>query len=77
MTNEEQRVVEAARRAVTAGRAWCDARDASSALQGNGLRMHIAMGLAEHRAAAENAEAEIALMDAVDALNVARDALGR
>lgn len=72
MTIEEQRVIERAQRAVAAGRAWCDARDAADASRGQGLRMRLALGLADHRAAAENAEAELALMDAVDALDVAR-----
>jgi hypothetical protein len=31
--------------------------------------MRLALGLADHRAAAENAEAELALMAAVDALD--------
>lgn len=68
MTSEERRVIECAIRAVEAGRAWSDVREASDALRGQGLRMRLARGLADHRAAAENAEAELALMDAVDAL---------
>ena len=68
MTSEE-RVIECAIRAVEAGRAWCDVREAADASRGQGLRMRLALGLAVHRAAAENAEAELALMDAVDALD--------
>lgn len=68
MTDEEQRGIECAIRAVEAGRAWCDVREASDALRGQGLRMRLARVLVDHRAAAENAEAELALMDAVDAL---------
>ena len=69
MTSEERRVIGCARRAVAAWRVWCDARDAADASRGQGLRMRLALGLADHRAAAENAEAELALMDAVDALD--------
>ena len=72
MKSEDQRVIECARRVVAAGRVWCDARDAADAARGQGLRMRLARGLADHRAAAENAEAELALVDAVDALAVAR-----
>lgn len=68
----ERRVIACAIRAVEAGRAWCDVRDAADASRGQGLRMRLALGLADHRAAAENAEAELALIAAVDALDVAR-----
>ena len=69
MTSEERRVIECARRVVAAGRVWCAARDAADALRGQGLRMRLGPMAADHRAAAENAEAELALMDAVDALD--------
>ena len=72
MTSDERRVIECARRVVAAGRVWCDARDAADASRGRGLRMRLALRLADHRAAAENAEAELAMIDAVDALDVAR-----
>ena len=69
MTDEERRVIECARRAVGAGRAWCDARDAANIMRGRGMQVRLLVGLAEHRAAAENAEAELALMDAIDTLD--------
>lgn len=69
MTDEEKRVIDCARRVVAAGRAWCDANGAAATMHGRGMQLRLLAGLAEHRAASENAEAELALMDAVDALN--------
>lgn len=69
MTSEERQVIECARRAVASGRAWCDARDVATVVQVKGMKTRLLATLAEHRAAAENCEAELALMGAVDALD--------
>ena len=76
MTDEEQRVIDCARRVVAAGRAWCDARDATDIVRGRGMQMRLLAGLAEHSAAAENVKAELAMMDAVDTLDAALAAAG-
>jgi hypothetical protein len=69
MTDEEQRVIDCARRVVAAGRAWCDARDAAATMHGRGMQLRLLASLTEYSAAAENAKAELALMDAIDTLD--------
>lgn len=69
MTDEEQRVIDCARRQVSAGREYMAARVILSGVRSLELKKHLSVILAEHRAAAENAEAELALMDAVDAFD--------
>jgi hypothetical protein len=72
MTDEEQRVIDCARRVVAAGRAWCDARDATAIMHGRGMQLRLLASLTEHSAAADNATAELALMDAVDTLDAVK-----
>lgn len=76
MKDEETRVIECARRMVAAGRAWCDARGAADRESGHGMRSRLMAALTANRALVENNEAELALMDAIDAFEaIQRDQL--
>lgn len=72
MTDEEKRVIDCARRVVAAGRAWCDARDVAATMHGRGMQLRLLASLTEHSAAADNATAELALMEAIDRLDAAK-----
>ena len=73
MTSEEQRVIECAQRAVSSGRAYMRQRVRWERSQSiDDMRGRMVEAAAYHTTGLENARAEAALIDAVDALNVAR-----
>lgn len=73
MTSEEQRVIECAIRAVSSGRAYMRQRVRWERSQSiDDMRGRMVEAAAYHTTGLENARAEAALIDAVDALNVAR-----
>lgn len=73
MTDEEQRVIECAQRAVSSGRAYVRQRVRWERSQSiDDMRGRMVEAAAYHTTGLENARAEAALIDAVDALDVAR-----
>lgn len=73
MTSEEQRVIECAQRAVRSGQAYVRQRVRWEQSQSiDDMRGRMVEAAAYHTTGLENARAEAALIDAVDALDVAR-----
>lgn len=73
MTSEERRVIECARQAVSSSRAYVRQRVRWERSQStDDMRGRMVEAAEYHTAGLENARAEVALIDAVDALYVAR-----
>lgn len=73
MTSDEQRAVECAQRAVSSGRAYVLARARWERAQSiDDMRGRMVAAAGYHAAGLDNSRAEVALIDAVDALGVAR-----
>ena len=70
MTSEERRVIECARQAVSSSRAYMRQRVRWERSQStDDMRGRMVEAAEYHTAGIENARAEVALIDAVDALN--------
>lgn len=73
MTSQERRVIECAQRAVRSGQAYVRQRVRWERSQSiDDMRGRMVEAAAYHTTGLENARAEAALIDAVDALDVAR-----